>query len=55
MKRKIINIISALAVIGGLAVSVTAPWWVVWFICFPAMYAGAVTLIKLNTDWITNL
>lgn len=55
MKRTIINIISALAVIGGLALSVTAPWWVVWFICFPVMYAGAVALLKLNTDWITNL
>lgn len=52
MKRTIINLIAALAVLAGLALSVIAPWWVVWFVCFPVMYAGIVTLIKVNTKWI---
>ncbi len=54
MKHTIINVIAALAVVCGLVASVLAPWWVVWFIAFPIMYAGAITLIKVNTDWITN-
>lgn len=54
MKKKVLNILAVLAVVGGLAASVTAPWWVVWFVCFPVLYAGAITLIKLNTNWITN-
>ena len=43
MKRTIINLIAALAVLAGLALSVIAPWWVVWLICFPVMYAGVIT------------
>ena len=52
MKRTIINLIAALAVLAGLALSVIAPWWVVWFVCFPVMFAGVIALIKNNTDWI---
>ena len=52
MKKSVINIILSLAVVAGLAVSVFAPWWVVWFICFPVMVAAAVLLLKLNTDYI---
>lgn len=55
MKHTIINFIAALAVVCGLVASVFAPWWAVWFIAFPIMYAGAITLIKRNTNWITNL
>lgn len=54
MKKKVLNILAVLAVVGGLVLSATAPWWVVWFGCFPAIYAGALYLIKVNTDWITN-
>ena len=48
------NILASLAVLAGLAASAVAPWWAVWFLCFPAIYAGAVTLIKNNTDYIEN-
>ena len=52
MKHTVINLIAAVAVLAGLVFSCVAPWWAVWFICFPAIYAGAVTLIKVNTKWI---
>lgn len=52
MKKIITNILSALAVAAGLAASVFAPWWVVVFVCIPVAWAGAVTLIAGNTDWI---
>jgi fatty acid desaturase len=52
MKKKLINTIAAVAVLAGLAASVTAPWWAVWFICFPVIYVAALVLIKNNTDWI---
>lgn len=55
MKKKVINTLAAIAVVGGLAISVTAPWWVVWFVGFPIMYAGGITLIKFNTDFIENV
>ena len=55
MKHKIlINTLAALALLAGLACSCVAPWWAVWFICFPVIYAGAVVLIKVNTDYIEN-
>lgn len=50
MKKKLINALAAVAVIGGLVLSAFATWWVVWLVAFPVIYAGAVTLIKLNTD-----
>ena len=55
MKHKIINLIAAVAVVAGLAASTVAPWWAVWFLCFPAIYAGAVALIKNNTKWIEEV
>lgn len=54
MKKYIINTLAALGIIAGLAASVIAPWWVVLFICIPAIYAGAVALLKFNTDNIEN-
>lgn len=48
MKKNIINTIAALGIIAGLAASVLAPWWVVWFLCFPAVYAGLLGIIKIN-------
>ena len=50
MKKYLINIIAAAALIGALALSCTAPWWVVWFVLFPVMYAAVVILIKVNTN-----
>ena len=52
MKKHIINIIAVLAFLAGLAFSTIAVWWVVWFICFPVMYAAAITLLKVNTNYI---
>ena len=52
MKHTVINLIAAVAVIAGLVASAVAPWWAVWFLCFPVIYAGAITLIKSNTNWI---
>lgn len=54
MKRILITIIAALAIAAGLVVSMTAPWWVVWFICLPVIFAGAVTIIAGHTNWITT-
>lgn len=50
MKKKIINTLAALAAVAGLAASAVAPWWVVWLVCFPVIFAGVVILIKLNTN-----
>lgn len=50
MKKALINTLAAVAVLAGLAAAAVAPWWAVWFICLPVMYAGAVILIKLNTN-----
>ena len=55
MKHTIINALAVLAIIAGLAASAVAPWWAVWFLCFPAIFAGAVTLIKMNTNWIEEV
>ena len=55
MTKYIINIIAALAFIAALAISVTASWWVVWFICFPVMYAAAIVMLKLNTNYIKEV
>lgn len=49
------NILALVAVIGGFVASAVAPWWAVWFLCFPAIYAGAVALIKNNTKWIEEV
>ena len=53
--KKAINALMGIAVLGGLVVSTFAVWWVVWFICFPVMYAGVVGMIKLNTKWIERV
>ena len=54
MKRILITIIAALAIAAGLLISMFAPWWAVWFVCLPVIWAGAVTLISGNTNWITT-
>ncbi len=50
--KKIYNTLAVLAIIAGLALSVIARWWVVWLVAFPLLYAGVISLIKMNTDWI---
>lgn len=54
MKKKLTNILASAAVIGALALSCTAPWWAVWFLLFPVMYAGVLVLLKVNTNYITE-
>lgn len=54
MKKALINTLAAVVALAGLAASCIAPWWAVWFICLPAIYAGAITLLKLNTNYITE-
>ena len=54
MKRTLINTIAALAIVAGIAVCTIAPWWVVWFVCFPAIYAGVIALLKSNTNYIED-
>ena len=55
MKKHIINAFAALAVIAGLAASTFSPWWVVWLVCFPVIYAGVLALIKINTNYIEEV
>lgn len=50
MKKKITNAVLALAIVAGLALSVIAPWWVVWLVILPAIWAAAIALLKLNTN-----
>lgn len=54
MKKSIINTILALAFVAGLVVCISAQWWAVWFICFPAMVAAALVLIRVNTNYIQS-
>jgi cell division protein FtsW (lipid II flippase) len=50
MKHTLINTLSVLAIVAGLVIAAVAPWWAVWFICLPAIYAAVVILIKVNTN-----
>ena len=54
MKRTIINTLAVLGILAGLCTASVAPWWVVWFICFPAIYAGVIALLKFNTNYIED-
>lgn len=52
MKKALINTLAAVIALVGLAASCIAPWWAVWFICLPVIYAAALYLIKTNTNYI---
>ena len=52
MKKKLTNAACVLAIVAGLAAAAVAPWWAVWLICLPVIWAAAVKLIGSNTDWI---
>ena len=54
MKHKFLSTLSALAIVAGLVASALAPWWVVWFVCFPVIFAGVVYLLSSKTDYIKN-
>lgn len=44
--KKITNTICVLAIVAGLIVSAVAPWWAVWFICLPVIFAAAFHLLN---------
>lgn len=52
MKHKLINLAAVLVIIAGVVVSAVAPWWAVWFICLPVVYAAAIYLVKSETNFI---
>lgn len=54
MRKAIINTLAAAALIAGIAASVLAPWWAVLFLCIPAAWAGAVTLLSVNSNHINQ-
>ena len=55
MKKNIINTIEVLGILAGLCTAAIAPWWVVWFILFPAIYAAVIALLKFNTNYIEEV
>ena len=52
--KHIKNTLALVAVVGGFVASVIAPWWAVWFICLPVIFAGVVYLLSAKTDYIQN-
>lgn len=52
MKRIAINTIAALAVIAGLVIGAVGHGLLVCLVALALTYAGALTLINQNTDWI---
>ena len=55
MKKALINTLAAVVALAGLAASCIAPWWAVWFICLPAIYAAVLALLKVNTNYIEEV
>lgn len=54
MRRRILNILSALAIIGGLVLGALGHGPLAFLAAVAITYSGAITLISGNTDWITN-
>lgn len=54
MKKIAHNIISVLAIIAGVALGVVAGGILAFLGGIAIAWAGAVSLIEQNTDWITN-
>lgn len=55
MKHTIINTLLFAAMIAAALCVTFAPWWAVWFICFPVVYGCGVALLKRETNYITEL
>lgn len=55
MKRKIRNVIAALAVVAGIVVGAVGSGILACFCGIALAWGGAVTLIEQNTDWMTDL
>ena len=55
MKKRILNLIAALAIVAGLAFSTIAPGWVVWLILAPVIYLAVLYLLAANTNYITRV
>ena len=54
MKRHIVNVLAVLAIIGGIAIGAAGDGLLAFLAAIALAYAGAVTLIHGNTDWITK-
>ena len=54
MKRNLINITAALAVIAGIVIGAVCHGILAFLGAFALAFAGTVTLISGNTDWIWN-
>jgi hypothetical protein len=52
MKRILTNTIAALAVVAGLVIGAVGHGLLVCLVALALMYAGALTLISKNTDWL---
>ena len=55
MKKNIINTLAVIGILAGLAAAAVAPWWAVWLILFPAIYAAVIALLKFNTNYIEEV
>lgn len=44
--KKITNTICVLAIVAGLIISAVAPWWAVWFVILPVVFAAAIHLLN---------
>ena len=44
--KKITNTICVLAIVAGIIASAFAPWWAVWFVILPVVFAAAVHLLN---------
>lgn len=54
MKRIIINICAALMVLGGLVIGAVGSGVLIFLASIAVTYAGAVSLVKTNTDWLSD-
>lgn len=54
MKRIILNILAALAVVAGLILGAIGHGLLAVIVALALTWGGAVTLINQNTDWIWN-
>lgn len=54
MKRKVINVIATIAVIAGIIIGAVCHGILAFIGALALAWAGAVTLLSKNTDWIWN-
>lgn len=44
--KKITNTLCVLDIVAGIAIAAVAPWWAVWFVILPVVFASAVHLLN---------